>query len=86
MTKTAALAAILAASLALSPGLVRAESGEGVDAATAEKVTATLTAQGYEVRKIDTEDGMIEVYAVKAGKTCEVYLKADLSIDHESCN
>ena len=86
MTKTTALAAILAATLAFAPGLVRAESGEDVDAATAEKVTEMMTGQGYEVRKIDTEDGMIEVYAVKEGKACEVYLKADLSIDHESCN
>lgn len=46
------------------------------DAATQAKITAELTAQGYEVRKFDSEDGMIEVYAVKDGKMYEIYLDA----------
>lgn len=50
------------------------------DAATREKITTDLTAQGYEVRKIDREDGMIEVYAVKDGKMYELYLDAELKI------
>ncbi len=50
------------------------------DAATQAKITEQLTAEGYEVRKIDSEDGMIEVYAVKDGKMYELYLDADLKI------
>ena len=48
------------------------------DEATQAKITTELTAQGYEVRKIGQEDGMIEVYAVKDGKTYELYLDSDL--------
>jgi hypothetical protein len=87
MTKLShTLATLLAANLAFAPMAALAESEGTVDAATAEKVTATMTEQGYDVRKLAIEDGMIEVYAVKDGKTCEVYLKADLTVDHESCN
>lgn len=51
-----------------------------VDAATQEKLTAQLAADGYEVRKIQTEDGKIEVYAVKDGKTYEMYFDSDLKL------
>ncbi len=47
-----------------------------VDKATQEKITADLTAQGYDVRKIQMEDGMVEVYAMKDGKKLELYLDA----------
>lgn len=85
MKSSLRLAAFALALLPLAP-MAHAESEGTVDAATAEKVTADLTAQGYDVRKLAVEDGAIEVYAVKDGKTCEVYLKADLTIDHEVCN
>ncbi|RID93540.1 PepSY domain-containing protein [Gemmobacter lutimaris] len=55
-------------------------SGDKIDDATRDKATAAMTAQGYEVRKVDMEDGMIEVYAVKDGKTFELYLDADMNI------
>ncbi|GHC16057.1 MULTISPECIES: PepSY domain-containing protein [Gemmobacter] len=55
-------------------------SGDKIDDATREKVTAAMTAQGYEVRKVDMEDGMIEVYAVKDGKTFELYLDDAMNI------
>ncbi|MCB2105636.1 MAG: PepSY domain-containing protein, partial [Rhodobacteraceae bacterium] len=48
--------------------------------ATQAKVTEQLTAQGYEVRRIDSEDGMIEVYAMKDGKKVELYLNEALEI------
>lgn len=41
---------------------------------TAEEITSSLTAQGYEVRKIEPEDGMLEAYALKDGKRYEVYV------------
>ena len=74
-TKTFAAVAALILGLGL-PAL----AGSMPDAATQEKITADLTAQGYEVRKIDSEDGMIEVYAVKDGKMYEIYLDANLKI------
>ena len=39
-----------------------------------------VTAEGYEVRKVTTEDGQIEVYAVKDGKTYELYLDDQFNI------
>lgn len=67
--KTAAIALLLVLGAALP-----ATASSVLDAATQEKITADLTAQGYELRKIDSEDGMIEVYAVKDGKMFEIYL------------
>lgn len=69
-----AAAAILGLSM-LSAPMAMAESDEGdVDAATTEKVTAQLTAEGFEVRKLEIEDGLIEAYVVKDGATSTVFL------------
>ena len=43
-------------------------------------MTEKLTQEGYEVRKIDREDGQIEVYALKDGAKVELYLDADLNV------
>ncbi len=71
-------AALLGLSLFAAP-MAMASSDE-IDAATRDKVTAELVAQGYDVRKMEMEDGMIEVYAVKDGKTYELYLDAALKV------
>jgi hypothetical protein len=55
-------------------------ASEDVDPAVQAKVTAQLTAQGYDVRKVQMEDGMIEVYAVNDGKTSEIYLNDKLEV------
>lgn len=65
--------------LALGLGLPALASSE-IDAATKDKVTAQLVGEGYEVRKIASEDGMIEVYALKEGKQFEIYLDQDLKV------
>ena len=80
MTKTTRLSAAIALALTLVAPMAHAESEGSLDAATQEKVTAAMTAQGYEVRKVTTEDGMIEVYAVKDGKTYELYLDDQMNI------
>lgn len=41
---------------------------------TADEIKASLIAQGYEVRKIKPEDGMLEAYALKDEKLYEVYV------------
>ena len=51
-----------------------------IDADTTAKVEQKLTAEGYEVRRVDSEDGMIEVYALKDGARLELYLDSDLNI------
>ena len=51
---------------------------ESVDATTQDKLTKLLTDQGYEIRRIDAEDGLIEVYALKDGHKLEIYFDKDL--------
>jgi hypothetical protein len=41
---------------------------------TEKDVRASLSSMGYEVRKMDDEDGAIEAYAVKGSKMLEVYV------------
>jgi len=80
MKKLSRSTAVLVLALAFAAPMARAETEGMVDAATQARITTELTAQGYEVRKIGQEDGMIEVYAVKDGKTYELYLDSDLKI------
>lgn len=72
-------AALLALTLAL-PATGALASDKGVPADTADKIRATLTEQGYEVRKIKMEDGLYEAYTIKDGKKAEIYLDAELNI------
>ena len=55
-----------------------AHADEAVDPATKDKLAAQLVAEGYDVRKIEMEDGQIEAYALKDGKKYELYFDADL--------
>ncbi|MBN9888998.1 PepSY domain-containing protein [Salipiger abyssi] len=71
---------ILAAALAALTLAAPAMASPDVDTETAAQVREKLTAEGYEVRKIDNEDGMIEVYALKDGARFELYLDADLNV------
>jgi len=66
----------LAASLALPLGFAAASSElQGATLGkTTEDITASLTAQGYEVRKVKPEHGMLEAYAMKDGKRYELYV------------
>jgi Peptidase propeptide and YPEB domain len=73
LVKAAALAAVLLAAPA-------AFASEKIDPAVKDKIAAQLTKQGYDVRKIQMEDGKFEVYAVKDGKTMELYLDDKFNI------
>lgn len=78
MTLKTSLTAALAA-LALPLGLAYASEAEdalvGTDAGTTpEEIEATLTEQGFEVRKVETEDGELEAYATKDGERYEIYV------------
>jgi anti-sigma-K factor RskA len=69
--------AIAALLIAATPALAAAlEVGQDMGK-TAEAVTAALKSDGYEVRKVETEDGKIEVYMVKDGKMSEIYVSAE---------
>ncbi len=39
-------------------------------------VKATLTEMGFDTRKAEMEDGMIEAYVVRDGKMAEIYVDA----------
>jgi hypothetical protein len=67
-----ALAAVLALPLSFAAASSKLD-GASVGK-TADEITASLTAQGYEVKKIKPEDGMLEAYALKDGKRYEVYV------------
>jgi hypothetical protein len=76
MTRIIALAlAITAGSAALA-----SDSHGRIDQATQDAIRATLTAEGYEVRKIEADDGYYEAYALKNGERYEIYLDRDLNV------
>lgn len=71
------------AALALTAALPLAAQASGYERLAEEQranITAAMTEQGYETRKIDMEDGMIEVYALKDGERFELYLNDNLEI------
>jgi hypothetical protein len=80
MTKLIALAAAL---LAAAPAFAEAVR---LDANSEAAIRAKMTADGYEVRRVDTEDGYYEVYAMKDGKKFEVYLDAQLNVVKSTVN
>lgn len=72
---------IIALALAITlGGMAQASNSAPVDAARIEAIKATLTEQGYDVRRVKTEDGLYEAYAMKDGQRYEIYLDADLTI------
>ena len=66
--------AALAALLALGTGAALAINPGDTAGKTQDEIRATLEADGYEVRKIETDDGQLEAYAVKDGKRYEIYV------------
>ncbi|MBO6882497.1 MAG: PepSY domain-containing protein [Marivita sp.] len=72
---------ILALALALAlPVSAFASSDAALTTERVTEITNKLTAEGYEVRKIDMEDGMIEAYVLKNGQRYELYLDAALNV------
>jgi len=67
--------ATLAAALALPAGLSMAAAAKGSYAGkTKAEITKTLEQQGYKVRKVETEDGELEAYALLDGARYEIYV------------
>ncbi|MCA8880944.1 MAG: PepSY domain-containing protein [Rhodobacteraceae bacterium] len=69
-----------AAALAFAGSLAHAEEDVTLTPETEGQIKTMLTEQGYEVRKVQTEDGMFEAYALKDGKKYEIYLDDKLQI------
>ena len=57
----------------LSAGLAAVSEG-GYAGKTEDEITQSLEAQGYTVRKIETEDGYLEAYALRDGQRYEFYV------------
>lgn len=57
-----------------SPALAEDVALGTVLGTTTDEIRTALTDMGYEVRKIETEDGKIEVYFVRDGQMGEVYV------------
>lgn len=59
-----------------TPALAEDVTMDSILGTTMQEVQASLTTMGYEVRKAEMEDGMIEVYFVRDGKMGEVYVNS----------
>lgn len=71
--------AILAGSLVSAKAETAKVTGKP-DAAVTEQITAKLAEEGYEVRKVETEDGLYEAYALKNGEKSEIFMDAALTV------
>ncbi len=72
----AAFAGALAAGFAASASTEAPARGDMLGAGM-DGLRAALTEQGYDVRKIEREDGALEAYALKDGKRYEFYVNED---------
>lgn len=57
-----------------------AYASEDVDPALKAKLMEQLKAEGYDVRKVQMEDGLIEAYAVRGSEKFELYFDKDLKL------
>ena len=77
--KSTRIVALVALSLGAMVPLA-AQASARVDRSVQVQIKDMLSADGYDVRKIVPENGMIEVYAVKNGQMLEIYLDSNLNI------
>lgn len=80
MTLTPMRPLVLGLALGLAGLPALASDYERLKPETAAEIRSRLSAEGYDVRKIEAEDGQIEVYAVRDGKRYELYLDRDLNV------
>lgn len=69
--------ALIAMMALATPALAEDVEKGSVLGTTMEKVRASLTAMGYDVRKAEMEDGKIEVYFVRDSQRGEVYVSPE---------
>lgn len=60
--------------------MAMASSNQNITEEMRTQITTKLATDGYEVRKIEREDGMIGVCALKDGQRFEIYLDQDLNV------
>lgn len=79
MFKTLTVAALVTALSVAAPAAFASGSSK-MSTETRDAIRTKLTEQGYEVRKIEAEDGMYEAYVIKDGTRMELYLNSELEI------
>lgn len=72
--------ALIALMAFATPALAEDVTMDSILGTTMQEVQASLAAMGYEVRKAEMEDGMIEVYFVRDGKMGEVYVNPQTGV------
>ncbi len=80
MKRIIALSLAILAGTATTTLATSSEISGTPDAAVVEQIKTNLADQGYEVRKVKTEDGMYEAYAMKDGEKFEIYFDKDLNV------
>lgn len=73
------LPAVFTLAIAL-PGMALASPADAVPEEMQAMIRTMLEEDGYEVRQIQREDGLIEAYALKDGERYEIYFDADLQL------
>ncbi len=73
---TLAIALALPSTAALAAGENESPAAEDMQA----RIETMLTEQGYEVRRIQMEDGLYEAYALRDGERFEIYLDDTLTV------
>ncbi|MBU3258451.1 PepSY domain-containing protein [Roseovarius sp. PS-C2] len=73
---------IIALALAITAGTMAQASDDyiKIDPAKTQQIETLLTEQGYDVRKIEMDDGLYEAYALKDGARYEIYLDSNLTV------
>lgn len=73
---------IIALALAITAGTMAQASDDyiRIDPAKTRQIETLLTEQGYDVRKIEMDDGLYEAYALKDGARYEFNLHRDLYV------
>lgn len=73
---------IIALALAITAGTMAQASDDyiKIDPAKTQQIETLLTEQGYDVRKIEMDDGLYEAYALKDGARYEIYLDRNLTV------
>jgi hypothetical protein len=80
MTKKLISALALAAAIAVPASGAFASDSYQLTKDVREQVRTALTEQGYDVRKIKAEKGLIEAYVIKDGVRQEIYLNSNMEI------
>jgi len=71
----------LALALALPATAALASGSNPISEEVQTQIRTLLTEQGYDVRRIQMEDGLYEAYALRDGDRFEIYLNADMTIE-----